>query len=65
MINLDDREKLEIARAEHDGAGWAMSLSMPDGVRESLKLKGLIRFRENRWQLTPLGFAQTGRFQGF
>lgn len=50
-------EQTEIDSVRFDGRGWSLRSEMPEDVRDCLKTKGMIRFQDNRWRLTPAGFA--------
>lgn len=63
MNPLPTEEQAAIDAADHDGEGWALSADTPPTLREALSSKGMIRLWQDRWQLTPHGFAHAARFK--
>jgi hypothetical protein len=61
-VKLPQDEEDVVDRATHDSEGWTLPIDVSAEVRSSLAGKGLIRYRQNRWQLTPLGFSHTPTF---
>jgi hypothetical protein len=59
---LPQDEQEVVDRATHDSEGWTLPIDVLAEVRSSLAGKGLIQYRQNRWQLTPLGFSHTPTF---
>lgn len=56
-------EQGPIDRSEHYGNGWVLPIDMTAETRAYLAWKGLVRYWQNRWQLTPLGFSHTLAFR--
>jgi hypothetical protein len=52
-------EQAQLNRAAADGSCWIMPVDVPGVLTEGLKVKGLIRFRDGGWRLTPLGLSYT------
>lgn len=62
-MKLPVEEQCAVDRAQRDNEGWVMPNDMTAEVRALLSKKGLIRYWQNRWQLTPLGFSHTPTFR--
>jgi hypothetical protein len=61
-VRLPQDEQDVVDRAERDSEGWVLPIDVPAEIRSSLAGKGLVRYWQNRWQLTPLGFSHTPTF---
>jgi hypothetical protein len=61
-LRLPQDEQDVVDRAERDSEGWVLPIDVPAEIRSSLAGKGLVRYWQNRWQLTPLGFSHTPTF---
>jgi hypothetical protein len=61
-VKLPDHEQDVVDRAQRDSEGWALPVDASAEIRASLAGKGLVRFWQYRWQLTPLGFSHTPTF---
>lgn len=52
-------EQAQLHRAVADNSCWVVPADVPEALIEGLKVKGLIRFRNGGWRLTPLGLSYT------
>ncbi len=52
-------EQAQLDRAVAGDSCWVLPADVPETLIESLKAKGLIRFRDGGWRLTPLGLSYT------
>ncbi|NYD89163.1 hypothetical protein [Sphingomonas melonis] len=48
-------EEAQSDRASADDECWAMPVDIADASTKGIETKGLMRFRDGKWQLTPLG----------
>lgn len=55
LDDLSADERVEIVAAESDGEGWALAKDVPAEVADRLHRRGIVWFRQGRWQLTALG----------